>query len=80
MKAEPHVIEQYIVMEGLEPQPCQMSNPSDHTSRHPAEVVIHDGKSDRVLCKEHAAHALAHNHDLLAKAVIDLTLRAVTTD
>lgn len=66
------VIEKYFFDSSAGPRPCQQSDLASPQHRHEAEVIIHDpnGK-ERFLCKEHAAIALAHNHELLARAVID---------
>jgi hypothetical protein len=67
------VIEQYHPAAGIEPRICQQADPSDKVNRHFAELILHDGpRRERFLCKAHAASALAQNHELLAKAVIEL--------
>ena len=67
------VIEKYLFDSSPGPRPCQQSDLAPPQYRHEAEVIIHDqnGK-ERFLRKEHAAIALAHDHELLARAVIDL--------
>jgi hypothetical protein len=67
------VIEKYIYDPNVEPRPCQGSDPAAHHLRHSVEVILHDENGqERFLCKMHAAIALAHNHVLLARAVVDL--------
>ena len=69
------VIERYSFDSAAGPRPCQQSDPALPQHRHEAEVIIHDGNGkERFLCKEHAASALAHNHELLARALIDMVV------
>jgi hypothetical protein len=69
------VIEQYHHAAEVEPRICQQADPADRANRHPAELILHEGpRQERFLCKVHAASALAKNLDLLARAVIDLSV------
>jgi hypothetical protein len=70
------VIEHYGPSGGIEPRICQHADPSNKGMRHTAELVLRDGPhQERYLCREDAAVELAGNLHLLAKAVVELSLR-----
>ena len=69
------VIERYRHAAEIEPRSCQHSDPSDKATRHPAELILHDQKQERFLCKKCAALELPPNPVLLAKAVIEMYLQ-----
>jgi len=70
------IIEPYIEDCGEEPRICQRAVSSSR-AKCSAEIVLRDEHGeDQFLCRTHAAQELRTNLDLLARAVIEISLIA----
>jgi hypothetical protein len=77
------IIEPYVMAHAEGPRPCENSTAKDSLSfsiEKPcfAEVILHTHSGEMFLCKRHASHELRDNPTLMAAAVIELSLSAVT--
>jgi hypothetical protein len=77
------IIEPYIMDHSEGPRPCPRSVSRDYPAisvEKPcfAELILHTRSGEMFLCKRHAAYELRDNPTLLAEAVIELSLCAVT--
>jgi hypothetical protein len=76
------VVESYIVDHPNGPRPCQQSTqgfPSFSADKPcVAEVILNARAGEMFLCKRHASYFLRDNPTLMAQAVIELSLSAIT--
>ncbi len=77
------IIEAYVTEHSEGPRPCQDSVSRDYPSisaEKPciAELILHTRAGEKFLCKRHASYELRDNPTLLAEAVIELSLSAIT--
>jgi hypothetical protein len=75
------IIEPYITEHPDGPRPCEYSSKDPSFSaenRCFAELILHTRAGDLFLCKRHASTELYEDATLMASAVIELSLSAVT--
>jgi hypothetical protein len=77
------IIERYVTEHTQGPRPCQDSVARDYPSisnEAPcfAELILHTRSGEKFLCRRHAAYELRDNPTLMADAVIELSLSAIT--
>jgi hypothetical protein len=76
------IIEPYITEHPLSPRPCENSTKDwpSLSAEKPcfAELILHTRSGEKFLCKRHASYELRDDATLMAAAVIELSLSAVT--